>query len=209
MEARGARMAGLIGGAIVMAGGLFVALRPGEQAPTPAVTQPAPAPVETVQPVLTPSPPASAPAAEIAAADAPPKPAPKTASPAQKSPTKAPLPTPTQTKEASPDNPNLEFIVRVREGHPLHRAQSLQEQGKRAEAEVEARYVLARNAELRGFCFEGFTLGAEIVLVACDAVAAAQSKRTSAQMARRLKAMRNTAYAEENIIVRQDETRVR
>jgi hypothetical protein len=106
---------------------------------------------------------------------------------------------------ASPDvparNPNLEFIVRFDDRHPMSRAQGLYLQGKHAEAAAAARNILAQRSELAGLCFVRFTLGAELVLAHCARVPRAQVQRTSERWLRRLRATKGVQYADANVIV--------
>ena len=98
-------------------------------------------------------------------------------------------------------NPDLEFIVRFDDRHPMSRAQALFLQGKTADAEALARETLARRAELSGLCFEHFTLGAELVLSHCAPVPHSQQRRTSARWVRKLKAIPGVQYADANVVV--------
>ncbi len=110
-------------------------------------------------------------------------------------------PTTPVTRDAAPINPNLEFIVRFDDRHPLSRAQALYLQGKRDDAEASARETLARRAEFSGLCFQRFTFGAEVVLAHCARVPRAQVKRTSDRWMRKLKAMSGVQYVDPNVIV--------
>ena len=112
-------------------------------------------------------------------------------------------------KQAPPvENPDLEFLVRFDERHPLYRAQALYLQGKRQEAETEARAIVPLRPELRGLCFARFTLGAEIVLSACDPVSKAQAQRVSDRFERKIRAIRGVQYVDANVVV-QPEARTR
>lgn len=107
-------------------------------------------------------------------------------------------------KAVAPDtpaqNPNLEFIVRFDDRHPLSRAQALYLQGKREEADAAARETLSRRPEFAGLCFERFTFGAELVLANCARVPRAQVARTSDRWVRRIRAMKGVQYVDPNVI---------
>lgn len=111
-----------------------------------------------------------------------------------------------QKKEVAKDdpvvNPDLEFIVRFDDRHPLSRAQALYLQGKRDDAEASARETLARRKDLQGLCFERFTYGAEIVLSNCERVPRAQLDTVSARWVRKLRAMRGVQYVDANVVMR-------
>ncbi|MDX2234471.1 MAG: hypothetical protein NW200_08220 [Hyphomonadaceae bacterium] len=113
-------------------------------------------------------------------------------------------PAPPGQVDATPRNPDLEFIVRFKDNHPLSRAQALAEQGARAQAEASARETLARRSDLTGLCFRRFTLGAEIVLAHCAAVPPAKIADTSDRWVRRLKAMAGVQYADANVVLTPD-----
>jgi hypothetical protein len=106
----------------------------------------------------------------------------------------------TITADAPAQNPDLEFIVRFDDRHPLSRAQALYLQGKRAEAEAAARETLARRPEFSGLCFERFTFGAELVFAHCAPVPRAQIQRTSDRWTRKLRAMKGVQYADANVV---------
>jgi hypothetical protein len=110
------------------------------------------------------------------------------------------LPSTTVTIESA-ENPNLEFIVRVGPTHPLFPAQDLYERGQRAQAALTARATIQQHKEFNGLCFENFTLGAEIVLSHCAFVQAPLLKKTGTRWAKKLRAMPDTTYAEENVIL--------
>lgn len=102
--------------------------------------------------------------------------------------------------DAPAENPDLEFIVRFDDRHPLARAQALYLQGKHEEAEAEARATLARRPEFSGLCFERFTFGAELVFAHCTPVSRAQMQRTSDRWTRKLRAMKGVQYADANVV---------
>ncbi len=110
-------------------------------------------------------------------------------------------PTSPVTKDQAPLNPNLEFIVRFDDRHPLSRAQALYLQGKHADAEASALETLARRIEFKGLCFQRFTFGAEIVFAHCTRVPRAQVQRTSDRWVRKLRAMSGVQYVDANVIV--------
>jgi hypothetical protein len=97
-------------------------------------------------------------------------------------------------------NPNLEFIVRFDDRHPMARAQGLYLQGKRDEAEAAAREILPSRPELAGLCFERFTFGAELVFAHCARVSRAQVQRTSDRWVRKLRATRGVQFVDPNVI---------
>lgn len=102
---------------------------------------------------------------------------------------------------AAPQNPNLEFLVRFTDRHPLGRAHALAAQGREAEAEALVRTTLRQRSEFAGLCFSRFTLGgAEIVFVHCTRVPRAQVTRTSDRWIRKIRAMRGVQYADANVI---------
>ena len=102
---------------------------------------------------------------------------------------------------AAPQNPNLEFLVRFTDRHPLGRAHALVAQGREAEAEALVRTTLRQRSEFAGLCFSRFTLGgAEIVFVHCTRVPRAQVTRTSDRWIRKIRAMRGVQYADANVI---------
>ena len=113
---------------------------------------------------------------------------------------------PTATDQAA-INPNLEFIVRFDDRHPLSRAQALYLQGKRSEAEASARETLSRRPEFAGLCFQRFTFGAELVLAHCARVPRAQVQRTSDRWTRKLKKMSGVQYVDPNVVVSPDTAR--
>lgn len=103
--------------------------------------------------------------------------------------------------DAPAQNPNLEFIVRFDDRHPLARSQALYLQGKHEEANATARAILAQRSEFSGLCFQRFTFGAELVFAHCTRVPRAQVQRTSDRWVRRIRAMRGVQYVDANVIV--------
>lgn len=100
-----------------------------------------------------------------------------------------------------PQNPNLEFLVRFDDRHPMHRAHQLWQQGRHAEAENFVRTTLRQRSEFAGLCFSRFTLGgSEVVLAHCTRVPRAQVARTSDRWIRKIRAMRGVQYADANVI---------
>jgi hypothetical protein len=191
--AGGLRKWGLIGGAIALVAALGIATYQSQPQKPPA----SPAATEEPASAVVPLPPQNPPQAPEPAAPSAEQPVPKTAVSKPKS-AQAPAPT---VEVASAENPTLEFIIRVSEGHPLFAAQTLYENGQRAEAGFAARSAMAQNRAFNGLCFENFTYGAEIVVSHCAAVSPGLLKRTGARWAAKLRAMPGTAYAEENVIL--------
>jgi hypothetical protein len=186
------RTFGLAGGGAAMVAALALTLIGDEKNDT---AQPTIEPPQVSATVTTPAPSAaasapipSAPVVETAMADGP---APPIA---------VVKPAPSKASD-TPQNPNLEFIVRFDDRHPMSRAQDLWLQGKRLEAEALARATLTRRAELRGLCFSRFTLGAEIVLAHCARVPRTQLERTSMRWLRKLRAMPGVQYCDANVVV--------
>jgi hypothetical protein len=97
-------------------------------------------------------------------------------------------------------NPNLEFIVRFDDRHPMARAQGLYLQGKHDEAEAAARALLPSRPELAGLCFQRFTFGAELVFAHCARVPRAQVQRTSDRWLRKLRAVKGVQFVDPNVI---------
>lgn len=91
------------------------------------------------------------------------------------------------------------FLVRFEQPHPLALAQEIAARGRVAEARRTAVATLNGQRNLRGLCFERFTLGgAEMVLTACAPVTNAAS--FEARWTRDLNAMAGVAYAEPNAV---------
>ena len=94
------------------------------------------------------------------------------------------------------------FVVRFRPEHALGRAQTLEAAGRCEEAERLARQTIAVSVELRGLCFDRFTLGgAETVLTSCAPVPAARSAEYQRDWLARFRAMDGVEYADVNIVV--------
>lgn len=184
MDDQKVRNLGLLGGgaALVLALGMATLGGPKPPAPAPALTTTATA---------TPS----------AGAVAPIPKSPEVETAMAGPPVAVPAPQAPSAGATAPDNPDLEFIVRFDDRHPLSRAQDLYLQGKHADAEASVRETLARRAEFTGLCFQRFTFGAEIVLATCAPVPHAQRRRTSDRWVRKLKAMRGVQYADANVEV--------
>jgi hypothetical protein len=102
---------------------------------------------------------------------------------------------------------NVSFIVRFQPSHPLAQAQSLAQRGKHNDAERAARSMIGSRPDLRGLCFDRFTLGGEYVLRACDAVPAAQRAAFQRNWASRLSKMRGVEYAEPNYVAQPESPR--
>jgi hypothetical protein len=94
------------------------------------------------------------------------------------------------------------FVVRFAADHALGRAQALEASGRCDEAARLARATIAASTELRGLCFDRFTLGgAETVLISCAPVPRAQSSAYQRDWLARFRAMRGVEYADVNMIV--------
>lgn len=106
-------------------------------------------------------------------------------------------PPPPQT--LAPVRARPSFVVRFEQPHPLARAQEIAARGRIAEARRAALATLNSQRNLRGLCFERFTLGgAEMVLSACEPVTNASAFET--RWTRDLNAMAGVAYAEPNAV---------
>jgi hypothetical protein len=120
-------------------------------------------------------------------------------------PVAAPLPPAAEPERAEAPQPAatqadlVSFIVAFRGAGPLARAQALAAQGRETQARAVAQRGLAEQRDLRGLCFDRFTLGgAEIVLRSCNAVAASERASFSAGWLARLRDMPTVAYADLN-----------
>lgn len=108
---------------------------------------------------------------------------------------------PPQKLATAPVRGRPSFIVRFQDPHPLARAQQIAGEGRIEEARRAAEAGLRGRADMRGLCFERFTLGgAEIVLVSCNSVSNTDSFQR--RWVGRLNAMRGVDYAEANAIAR-------
>lgn len=113
---------------------------------------------------------------------------------------------PASVSEAPGVAADVSFVVRFAPGHPLARAQDYAEHGQMRRAEREAERVIRRDRALAGLCFDRFTLGgAEIVLMACEAPADAETFQRD--WSQRLAAMRGVEYAEANVILQTEAER--
>lgn len=109
----------------------------------------------------------------------------------------------TAAAEPSPPGTPLSFLVRFDADHPLVRAQNLAAEGESAEAERVAEDVIRRRRDLRGLCFDRFTIGgAEIVLRPCAEVPENEQDQFRRRWSARFEEMAGVAYAESNIVVR-------
>jgi hypothetical protein len=100
----------------------------------------------------------------------------------------------------------MTFVVAFEEGHPLRRAQALEAQGRHAAAVRAANEALRAQRELRGLCYDRFTVGgAEIVLRLCTPPADAERAAVQRRWAARLAAMDGVAYAEPNVIAQPEQ----
>jgi hypothetical protein len=107
-----------------------------------------------------------------------------------------------QPGESASQEESIGFIVRFKPEHALGRAQGLEAAGRCEEAERLARQTLATSTELRGLCFERFTLGGvETVLISCAPVPSAQSAAYQRDWLARLRGMRTVEYADANVTV--------
>jgi hypothetical protein len=114
---------------------------------------------------------------------------------------------PTAAPAAAPGEP-LTFIVAFAPGHPLKRAQELEAQGRHDAAVQAAHAALRGQRELRGLCYDRFTLGgAEIVLRLCTTPP--ESERTAVQRrwSARLSGMSGVEYAEPNVLAQPERRR--
>lgn len=101
----------------------------------------------------------------------------------------------------------VEFIVRFRGGGPIARAQARAEQGDLQRAQREVERQLVRQRAFAGLCFERFTLGgAEIVLRACQAIAAEERASVQTRWAERLRGMRAVDYVDVNVAASPEQT---
>jgi hypothetical protein len=176
MDTREVQRWGVLIGGFAIAGALLIASRT-----EPSETRPAP------------------PKASVSIPSNVPESGTPTASPAKANPApSAPLFEPA-SDSANATAGNVSFVVRFQPTHPLGRAQNLEQQGRHSDATRTARATIAGRTDLRGLCFDRFTLGgAEIVLRACDSVPAAQRENFQRNWTRRLGAMNGVEYAEPN-----------
>jgi hypothetical protein len=104
-----------------------------------------------------------------------------------------------QTGESASQAESIGFVVRFKPEHALGRAQGLEAAGRCEEAERLARQTLSASTELRGLCFDRFTLGGvETVLISCAPVPSAQSAAYQRDWLARLRGMRSVEYADVN-----------
>lgn len=96
----------------------------------------------------------------------------------------------------------ISFVVHFEGEHPLVQAQELAARGDLARAEAEAQRVIRGSSELRGLCFDRFTIGgAEIVLRACDPLSPEAAAEFQRAWVTRLQGMSGVDYAEANLIL--------
>ena len=132
--------------------------------------------------------------------DAPPGDPPvETQAPAQAAPAAAettPPSRPSRSAAVCPQGADRpEILVAFEPGHPMNEAQRLFASGRRDEARALAARLLAERRDLRGLCFDRFTVGgAEIVVGAPD-------PGSVGAWTERLSAMDGVAYAEANLVV--------
>lgn len=113
-----------------------------------------------------------------------------------------------ETAPAEQDDPGapLAFIVRFSEDHDMARAQALAAEGREASARRAAERALRRDRDLRGLCFDRFTVGgAEVVLRPCDPASLEQAEALRQEWAEKLAAMPSVAYAEANVVLRPED----
>jgi hypothetical protein len=97
----------------------------------------------------------------------------------------------------------VSFTVRFKPRHPLGRAQALEAEGRRDQAQRLARQTISASSELQGLCIDRFTLGgAEIVLVSCQPVPKARREAFEQTWIGRLRAMSDVEYADVNVVFR-------
>ncbi|MBL8551087.1 MAG: hypothetical protein JNJ73_13960 [Hyphomonadaceae bacterium] len=112
-------------------------------------------------------------------------------------------PTPAQTSGQS-----LSFLIAFAPGHPLKAAQDLEAQGRHAQAVEAVRAALQANRDLRGLCYDRFTLGgAEIVLRLCTPAPASEAAAVQRRWTTRLAAMNGVQYAEPNVVAQPERRR--
>lgn len=187
MDDNQVRTLGLAGGGAALVVALALVFTGDDKAP--AQTEPAIDPPTASTTVATPSVSATAPipSVDVASAEGPP-------------PMAVVKPAPPKASEV-PQNPNLEFLVRFDQRHPMHRAHQLVQAGREGEAEDLVRTTLRQRTEFAGLCFSRFTLGgSEVVLAHCTRVPRAQVTRTSDRWVRKIRGMRGVQYADANVI---------
>jgi hypothetical protein len=87
-----------------------------------------------------------------------------------------------------------EILIAFERSHPMNEAQRLFAAGRRDEARALAARLLAERRDLRGLCFDRFTVGgAEIVV-------GAPNPASVTEWTERLSAMDGVAYAEANLV---------
>lgn len=96
-------------------------------------------------------------------------------------------------------DPPIQLIARFAASHPLSNAQTLDREGKKAEAAIAATDVLRRRDELRDYCFVRFTVASEIVLTPCAQVAPAMRARVTERHRRQLEALAGVDYVDATI----------
>lgn len=95
----------------------------------------------------------------------------------------------------------VSFIVNFSSAHALGRAQALQAAGRFDEAAKLVAATLSDDRELRGLCFEHFTLGgAEIVLSVCAPSSLEESFGTQRRWLGHLGATPGLIYVERNLV---------
>jgi len=144
-----------------------------------------------------------APTTSVAVAPATPVPEPALATGAEPVAEPATTETPPAKLTATPARVTPTLLVRFEAPHPLARVQEIAAQGRVAEASRAAQATIRGRGDLRGLCFDRFTLGGtEIVLKACSAVADGQAFQR--RWSTRLNAMPGVDYAEPNAIAHPD-----
>jgi hypothetical protein len=98
-------------------------------------------------------------------------------------------------------NAATSFVVRFASDHPLGRAQTLEALAVSADAERAALSAMEMLPELRGLCFERFTLnGVEVVLSVCEATPLEQTRDMQALWMDRFGTMEGVERAAPNAI---------
>ena len=115
---------------------------------------------------------------------------------------------PGEPTAAAPSGEPVTFLVAFSTGHPLKAAQELEAQGRHAQAVQAANAALRQHRELRGLCYDRFTLGgAEIVLRTCAPAPASERAAVQRRWSARLTSMTGVEYAEPNVVAQPERRR--